>query len=506
MLAATATSVFTLASHGGVDYTWAQAQGDLAQVSPFLVVTIALLVAIVVDLLLPAAARPLAAAAISVAGFLGAIAAALLLHAAGGHQAYSGFATGDDFAVFFDVFFAVLGILTVLITHPYLARRGFLAPEFYILLLAATAGMMVMGSATSLVSVFLGLELLSISLYVLTGFARRDTRSQEAGAKYLLMGGFASAFVLYGMALVYGATGSTVLPAIARAAGGDSGNNLLLLGVLLMGVGFAFKVSAAPFQMWTPDVYEGAPVAVTAFMSVGTKAAAFAIIIRVFLEGLPGLSADWGAFLAFVAAASMVIGNLAAIVQSSLKRLLAYSGIAQAGYILVGVLGAHGAGQAAVLFYLVAYLFMNLGAFAVLVVLAGPTADRDRMADLDGLGRRNPGLALVMTVFMLSLAGFPPTAGFIGKFFLFSAAVAGGYTWLVVIAVLASVVSVYYYFRVIIRVWSPGPEIDRVRVQPGARVAIAVAVAFVLVLGILPSALAALAQTGAAPIAIAAGR
>jgi NADH-quinone oxidoreductase subunit N len=489
-----------------VSYSWAQAQGDLAQVSPFLVVTIALLVAIVVDLLLPAAARPLAAAAISVAGFLGAIAAALLLHAAGGHPAYSGFASGDDFAVFFDVFFAVLGILTVLVTHPYLARREFLAPEFYVLLLAATAGMMVMGSATSLVSVFLGLELLSIALYVMTGYARRDTRSQEAGAKYLLMGGFASAFVLYGMALVYGATGSTVLNVIAREAGSRSGENLLLLGVLLMGVGFAFKVSAAPFQMWTPDVYEGAPVAVTAFMSVGTKAAAFAIILRVFLQGLPGLSTDWGAFLAFVAAASMIVGNLAAIVQSSLKRLLAYSGIAQAGYIIVGLLGTHGAGQAAVLFYLVAYLFMNFGAFAVLIVLAGPLGDSDRFEDLDGLGRRNPGLAVVMTVFMLSLAGFPPTAGFIGKFFLFSAAVSGGYTWLVVLAVLMSAVSVYYYFRVVVHLWSPGPVETRVPIGLGPRVAIAVSVAFALVLGILPSLVLGIAQAGAAPIAIAVGR
>jgi len=489
-----------------VTYGWAQAQGDLAQVSPFLVVTIALLVAIIVDLLLPAAARPLAAAGITVTGFAGAIAAALLLHAAGGHAAYSGFATGDDFAVFFDVFFALLGILTVLVTHPYLARRGFLAPEFYILLLAATAGMMVMGSASSLVSVFLGLELLSIALYVMTGYARHDTRSQEAGAKYLLMGGFASAFVLYGMALVYGATGSTVLNVIARQAGSNSGDNLLLLGVLLMGVGFAFKVSAAPFQMWTPDVYEGAPVAVTAFMSVGTKAAAFAIILRVFLQGLPGLSTDWGAFLAFVAAASMIVGNLAAIVQSSLKRLLAYSGIAQAGYILVGLLGSHGAGQAAVLFYLVAYLFMNFGAFAVLIALAGPRGDNDRFEDLDGLGRRNPGLAVVMTVFMLSLAGFPPTAGFIGKFFLFSAAVAGGYTWLVVLAVLMSVVSVYYYFRVVVHIWSPGPVGARLRIGLGPRIAIAFSVAFALVLGILPSLVLGLAQAGAASIAIAAGR
>jgi NADH-quinone oxidoreductase subunit N len=271
-----------------------------------------------------------------------------------------------------------------------------------------------------------------------------------------------------------------------------------------MGVGFAFKVSAAPFQMWTPDVYEGAPVPVTAFMSVGTKAAAVAIIIRVFLQGMPGLSTDWGAFLAFVAAASMIVGNLAAIVQVSLKRMLAYSGIAQAGYILVGVLGAHGAGQAAVLFYLTAYLFMNFGAFAVLVVMSGPTADSDRFSDLDGLGRRNPALAIVMTIFMFSLAGFPPTAGFIGKFFLFSAAVAGGYTWLVVLAVLMSVVSVYYYFRVVVHIWTPGPAGEpRLGVPIGARIAIAVSVALALLLGVLPSLVYGLAQLGAAPVAIA---
>ena len=489
-----------------VSYSWSQALTDLAQVSPIVMVTVALLVAMVADLLLPEATRGIAAAAISLAGLGAAIVAALLLYHSRGHDAYSHFATGDDFAVYFHLFFALLGILTIVVTHPYLARRDFLQPEFYILLLAATAGMMVMGSAASLVSIFLGLELLSISLYVMTGFARRDTRSQEAGVKYLLIGGFASAFVLYGMALIYGATGSTVLRTIAAAAGTQTGSNLLILGVILMGIGFAFKVSAAPFQMWTPDVYEGAPLPVTAFMSVGTKAAAFAMIIRVFGQGLPGLSPDWGALLAFVAVASMVIGNLAALVQQSLKRLLAYSGIAQAGYILVGVLGGHGAGQAAVLFYLVAYLFMNFGAFAVLIVLAGPEGDRDRFSDLDGLGYRHPLLAGVMTVFMFSLAGFPPTVGFIGKFFLFSAAVANGYTWVVVIAVLMSVVSVYYYFRVVVHLWTrPAVEGIRHRVPVGAIVTLAISAVLALLLGILPSLLFGLAQLGAAPVAAAGG-
>jgi NADH-quinone oxidoreductase subunit N len=487
-----------------VSYSWTQALNDLGQISPILAVTVALLVAMVADLLLPERLRGAAAAAISLLGLVAALVAALLLYQSGGGGAYSQFATGDHFAVYFHVFFAVLGILAILVTHPYLAKRGFLQPEYYILLLAATAGMMVMGAATSLVSIFLGLELLSISLYVLSGFARRDTRSQEAGVKYLLMGGFASAFVLYGMALVYGATGSTVLARIAAAAGSDNGNNLLVLGVLLMGIGFAFKVSAAPFQMWTPDVYEGAPLPVTAFMSVGTKAAAFAMIIRVFQQGLPGLSHDWGAFLAFVAVASMIIGNLAAIVQQSLKRLLAYSGVAQAGYILVGVLGGHGAGQAAVLFYLFAYLFMNFGAFAVLIVMARPEGDRDRFADLDGLGFRNPVLGGLMTLFMFSLAGFPPTVGFIGKFFLFSAAVANGYTWLVIVAVLMSVVSVYYYFRVVIHIWTrPAVEEARFHVPAGAVLTIGISGAMALLLGILPSVLFGLAQLGAAPVSAA---
>jgi NADH-quinone oxidoreductase subunit N len=485
-----------------VNYSWSNAATDLGQISPIVVISVALLVAMVTDLLLPQRLRATAAAAISLLGLVGAIAAAVLLYQSGGQGAYSQFATGDHFAVYFHVLFALLGIMTILVTHPYLAKRGLLQPEFYILLLAATDGMMVMGAATSLVSIFLGLELLSISLYVMAGYVRRDTRSQEAGVKYLLIGGFASAFVLYGMALVYGATGSTVLTKIAAASGSDTGNHLLVLGIILMGIGFAFKVSAAPFQMWTPDVYEGSPIPVTAFMSVGTKAAAFAMIIRVFEQGLPGLSQDWGAFLAFVAVASMVVGNLAAIVQTSLKRLLAYSGIAQAGYLLVGVLGGNGAGQAAVLFYLFAYLFMNFGAFAILILMAGPLGDRDRFEDLDGLGYRHPVLAGIMTVFMFSLAGFPPTVGFIGKFFLFSAAVANGYTWLVVVAVLMSVVSVYYYFRVVVHIWTrPAVEGTRFHVSAGAILVIGASGIMAILLGILPALLFGLAQIGAAPVA-----
>src|SRR6266581_3469019 len=417
-------------------YTWSQAQADLGQIAPVVALTGFFLLALVTDLIIPRPRRGGVIAMFAVVGFAYSLGTALYRwrYATGGY-AYHKFATGDNFALFFEVLFASLGILTVAVSHSYLKRRGFLESEFHILMLAAVIGMMVLASATSLVTVFLGLELLSIALYVASGFARDDSRSQEAAAKYLLVGGFASAFVLYGMALIYGASGTTLLPDIAKQVSSLSPTNpLLILGVVLMGVGFAFKVSAAPFHMWTPDVYQGAPIPVTAFMSVGTKAAAFAMIVRVFAGGLPHLAPEWQALLAFVAATSMVVGNLMAITQTSLKRLLAYSGIAQAGYVLIGVIAGGKAGLAAVLYYLFVYMFMNFGAFAVVTLLAGPDGDRDRLSDLSGLYKRNWPMAVLMTIFMLSLAGFPPSVGFFGKLFLFTAGVSAGYTWLVVLA------------------------------------------------------------------------
>src|SRR5437763_6900480 len=353
-----------------------------------------MLFALVLDLVLPKKRRDGAVAIAAVVGFAYALGVAVFrwLFASGG-SAYHGFPTGDNFALFFEMLFASLGILTVALAHSYLRRRGLLESEFHILIMAAVIGMMVLGSATSLVTVFLGLELLSIALYIMCGFARTDFRSQEAAAKYLLVGGFASAFVLYGMALVYGGAGTTVIPDIAQRLGASSGSNpLILLGILLMGVGFAFKVSAAPFHMWTPDVHQGAPIPVTAFMSVGTKAAAFAMIVRVFAAGLPHLGPEWQALLAFVAATSMIVGNLLAIAQTSLKRLLAYSGIAQAGYILIGVIAGGKTGLTAVLFYLFIYLFMNFGAFAILTLLARPDPHHPRLSHPDAPHRRTPPL------------------------------------------------------------------------------------------------------------------
>jgi NADH-quinone oxidoreductase subunit N len=485
-------------------YSWSQALSDLSQIAPIVALVGFFLLAIVTDLVLPKPRRGGAVAIVAVVGYAYSLGAAAYrwLYGTGGY-AYHRFATGDNFALFFEILFASLGILTVALSHSYLQRRGLLQSEFHILIMAAVIGMMVLASATSLVTVFLGLELLSISLYIACGFARTDSRSQESAAKYLLVGGMASAFVLYGMALVYGGAGTTVIPDIAKNLGASSSTNpLILLGILLMGVGFAFKVSAAPFHMWTPDVYQGAPIPVTAFMSVGTKAAAFAMIVRVFAGGLPHLAPEWQTLIWFISATSMIWGNLMAIAQTSVKRLLAYSGIAQAGYILIGVYAGGQAGLAAVLYYLFVYMFMNFGAFAVVTMLAGRDGDHDRIEDLRGLGQRSPVLAVAMSVFMLSLAGFPPSVGFFGKLFLFTAGVSSGTAGviLVVIAVLMSVVSVYYYIRVLIPVWSPAPARERVVGTISANFAIVLSGLASIVLGLYPTTLLIAGQLGANPI------
>ena len=485
-----------------ISYSFGQAAGDLWQVAPITAATVALLVAIGADLVLPSRRRGPVVAVLAVLGLLAALGlAAVRAWQGDGHSAYFGFATGDRFAAYFEVLLSVLGILTVMVSHAYVTRRDFLESEFHVLTLAAIVGMMVLASATSLVTVFLGLETLSIALYVACGFARRETSSQEAAAKYLLVGGFASAFVLYGMALVYGAAGSTLLSDIAQRIGANEAQNpLLLLGVLLLSVGFAFKISGAPFHQWTPDVYQGAPLPVTAFMSVGTKAAAFAMIIRVFVYALPSLAGEWQAVLAFVAATSMIVGNLLAIVQTSVKRLLAYSSVAQGGYILVGVLAGGSRGIGAVLFYLFAYLFMNFGAFAVLTVLVTPEGERDRLEDLDGLGIRHRWLGILMSVFMLSLAGFPPLAGFFAKFFVFTAAVSAGWTWLVVIGVLTSVLSVAYYLRVVVHVYTPLPERREFARTPGPLVAVTASALLAVLLGIVPALVQGASLLSAGPV------
>jgi NADH-quinone oxidoreductase subunit N len=372
--------------------------------------------------------------------------------------------------------------------------------EYFGLLLLAASGMMFVGSATHLITIFLSLEIFSIALYALAGLNHTDSRSGEAALKYLLLGGFASAFLLYGMALVFGATGSTSLAGIATAvsaaAAAGTGTPMLLIGISLMLIGFAFKVAAVPFHMWTPDVYQGAPTSVTAFMSVGAKAAGFAALLRLLLVAFPGLVDIWVWPVAVLAVLTMTWGNLAALAQKNLKRMLAYSSIAHAGYVLVGA-AAGGEGAGGVLFYLLAYTLMNIGAFAVLIALerdasevAGVSLER-----VAGLFRRKPWLAAAMTIFMLSLSGIPPMAGFLGKFYVFGAAVRAGYMWLAIVGVVNSVISAYYYLRVIARMAMAEPAEDVETLQcAGLRIGTALATVGTVALGLVP--MPALAMVG----------
>ncbi|MBV9526015.1 MAG: NADH-quinone oxidoreductase subunit N, partial [Candidatus Dormibacteraeota bacterium] len=359
--------------------------------------------------------------------------------------------------------------------------------------------------------IFLGIELLSISLYVLSGFSRGDERSQEAALKYLLLGGFASGFLLYGMALVYGETGHTQLTQIGlalRAAQASSVDPLVLVGVILVFIGFSFKVSAVPFHTWTPDVYQGAPTSVTTFMSVTTKVAAFAALVRVFTYTFPYVYTHWQVIVSLVAILSMLVGNIAALTQTSLKRMLAYSGIAQAGYILIGVAvdPRVALGTIGVLYYLAAYAVTNIGAFAVITVMAGRGEDLDSYSGLRGLAFRRPYVAAAMGLFLLSLGGFPPTAGFFGKFFVFAAAIKTGLTPLAIWGIVTSAVSVFYYLRVALLMYQRPAEDEREyawsRTSLSAGIVLAATTAGTLVLGIFVFLLynaASAAQSGLLP-------
>ncbi len=372
-------------------------------------------------------------------------------------SALYGTVTSDRFAMFFDFSILISAALAVLISPGYISTSAFDSGEYYALILGAVLGMMLMAAGLSLMVLFIALELLSLALYILSGFERFRPRSQEAGFKYFLLSSFASAFLLYGFALLYGVTGSTSLIKISTCLAGHAhgcsaaatSSPLLYIGIGLMLVGFAFKVSIVPFHMWTPDVYEGAPTPVTAFMSVATKAALFAAFIRVFSMSLSTVESHWYGALWALAIATMVVGNIAALAQSNMKRLLAYSGIAHAGYILVAMAANNALGQSAVAFYFLAYTFMNIGAFVFVAYLETTGRAGDEIASYRGIFYRNPALALPMAIFMFSLAGFPPTAGFFAKYVAFQAAVQAGHVDLVVVGVITSLVSVVYYLRVV---------------------------------------------------------
>jgi len=362
----------------------------------------------------------------------------------------------DELTLTLTVIFCVAGIASILLSWRHIAPREAAHGEYHALLLTSIGGMIVLVAAQNLVSAFLGLELLSIPLYVLCATEMRRASSLESGLKYLVVGSVGSATFLYGTAFLYGATGATDFAGIAAALGGDSGlvsDPLLLTGIALTIVGLAFKASIAPFHQWTPDVYEGAPTPITAFMAVATKAAAFGVMLRLFDVALIDAAVDWGPPLAVLATITIVVGNVGALGQSSLKRLLAYSSVAQAGYILAGVIVASRVGLQATLFYLAVYLVMNLAAFAVIVARERETPLGDDMASMNGLGSTRPVLAWPMTIAMLALAGFPATAGFFGKFYLIDAAVKGDYAWLGVVIVIGSMISLAYYLKVVAAIW-----------------------------------------------------
>ncbi|MCZ6638517.1 MAG: NADH-quinone oxidoreductase subunit N [Candidatus Dadabacteria bacterium] len=365
--------------------------------------------------------------------------------------AFSGALSLDQFAAYFNIIFLLGAFLSVIISRDYLSNTNKYSNEFFALILFSTSGMMILSSAKEFMSLFLGFEIMSLSVYILAAFNRKSARSTEAGIKYLILGGFSSAILLYGIALLYGASGSVYLDEIVSKF--DPTNPLFLAGSALVLVGFIFKIGAFPLHQWVPDVYEGAPMPVTAFMSVGVKAAAFAILLRVIFEGFSEIQISIMPVLWIVAVFTMIVGNIAAIAQKSIKRMLAYSSIAHAGYALVGVVAAYGGDKLAVssvIYYLFAYMFMNLGAFGVLAYLSRDGKECETFDDISGLWRKRPYLALALGVFMFSLAGIPPTLGFFAKYRLFLSAVQADFYWLAVIGILSSVVSAYYYLRVLV--------------------------------------------------------
>ena len=425
----------------------------------------------------------------------------------GSPEVLGGMVAVDHFAVFFRLVLLANAALAVFLSQSYLEAAGEWRGEYYPLLLFATAGMTLIASASDLILIFLALEIFSLSLYLLTGFSLRRADSAEGAMKYFLLGAFSSAFFLYGIAMAYGAAGATNLSQIGHALAAQTTNEhaLALIAVGLLATGFAFKVSLVPFHMWTPDAYQGAPTSVTAFMGAGTKVAAFAAFLRVFDVALAPLATTWRPMLAVVAAVTTVAGSVLAIAQDDVKRMLAYSSIAHAGFILIGLSAGSPAGVRAAMFYLAAYAAMVLGAFGVVMLISGRGEGRLSLHDYRGLARRQPVPAGVLTLFLVSLAGIPPTSGFIAKVTVFSAAVGAGFTWLVLVGVLASVAAAFFYLRVIVLMYAVeeadlateplAPITPRTVALLGARVAVGVPAVLTIAFGVFPGLLFGVLQT-----------
>lgn len=411
---------------------------------------------------------------------------------------FNGMFISDGYSIFFKLIFILNIILTILISVKYIVIEKVNFGEYYALILFSTLGMMIMASAGDLIVLYLGLELMALSTYVLAGFLRYDVKSNEAAVKYFLLGAFASAFLLYGISLIYGLTGTTDIIAIRNyiAEKGLANNRMLLLSMTFFAVAFSFKIAAVPFHMWAPDAYEGAPTSITAFMSVGPKAAGFAVLGRVFLIGFGSLKVEWSAILIPIAILTMGVGNIVALSQTNIKRMLAYSSIAHAGYALLGIIAGGLDGMASVMVYMLVYAFMNIGAFGVIIMLRSDNFKGDNISDYEGLAKNHPLAAALMLVFMFSLTGIPPTAGFIGKFYIFMSAINAGYTWVVIIAVIFSAISAFFYLRIVMLMYMREPkETVVLSTSPALGLALAITLIFVLLIGIVPSVVLNTART-----------
>ena len=461
---------------------------DLSAIAPLLVLSGTAMLVLVLGLFLKKEQRNLLTW-LSLLGLAG-TAAAVVISLGAVRLAFSNMLTIDSFYAFFALLSIVVTAITVVLSATYIERIGLPQAEYLGLLLFGAAGMVVMACASNLIVLLIGLELLSLALYVLAGFARTRFTSEEAALKYFLLGSFSLGLLIYGTALVYGETGTLDYAGIAKATQSLPEPGLMLMvGMGLILVGFAFKLSLVPFHMWVPDVYEGSPTPVTAYMAVGTKAIMFAALMRALAVAFPPVRTEWAAILAVLAALTMIWGNVAAVVQSNIKRLLGYSAISHAGYVLMGLVAGGNLANEAVLFYLVAYTAMNFGAFAVIVAVGGGREERLDLSDYAGLAKTNPWLAASMAIFMLSLAGVPFTAGFLAKLYVFSAAIQGGYLWLAVVGALTSVVAFYYYLKVVAKMYMAAPSSDTIGFKPSFSMAtvLVITLFFTLQLGILPS-------------------
>ncbi len=469
---------------------------DFYTILPLLILTVWACVLLLVDLFIPNDRKGVTAflAALGLAVTLGYTLTQIGIQSSG----FNGMVALDGFSTFANVLLLASGLFGIALTHGYIKRMEIERGEYYTLLLFSVSGMMLIAQAADLIIIFLALELLSIPLYVLAAIAKKP-QSEEAGIKYFLLGAFAAGFFVYGIALIYGASGTTSLSGIFHVASGGTFSLLLTIGATLLLVGFGFKVAAVPFHMWTPDVYHGAPTPITAFMAAGAKIAGFVSLFRVFLIAFPLLAPDLTAILWALSALTMILGNLLAISQSNIKRMLAYSAIAHAGYILMafvpyGNKEVAPTAVAAGLFYLLAYTVANFGSWGVVIALEKAEGRGLQIADYAGLAGKYPALAAAMTVFMLSFIGFPPTLGLVGKFYLFRSAIAGGFTGLAIIGVLTSLISAYYYLRVVVNMYmkTGEPAVER---EPWLGFTTAVTAIATVALSFAPQVLFLLAST-----------